>query len=378
MAKRRHLGLVIGTALGVLVLLAAMACTPAEAELIQGILQNVDSISGEVTVELQDGETVTINLKDVTVQELRQGVGTASLGAGDPVTLERDENDEVKILKAHVTEVEGIITSIDPDAKTLTINDGDPLQVTAETKIEVNDDEATFDALSISQEAEVKFDAENRSVLKVEVEEEAVEGKEEKDSVKVKGILTAVDSSAKTVTILAKNGIEDVYFFQTDTKLKLSDERVGIFADLEPLIDAEVEAKFDRATNNLLKAEDEADEDERKVKGTLTAVDAGANSVTIRARSGTEGTYFFRPFTKLELGDAEGAFQDLEPLVGAQAEAKINPTTNEIFKLEVDLDREDEEAKTKDEGNVEDGQKENGVENGDGEKDEEDEEKSGD
>ena len=253
-----------------LVLLAALACTDSQAKLLEGLLQNVDGISGEVTIQLKDGGTVTVNLQDVDVEALRQGVGAVSLGAGDPVTLELDENDNVRTLKSHVTEIEGIITGIDPVAKTITVNDGDPLTVTSEANIEVDDNDAPFDKLSIGQEVEVKRDTETGSILKIEADEDIDEGK-------AGGTLIAIDTVAQSVTIRAKNGTEAVYFFQPDTKLKLSDGRVGIFADLGSLINSEVEAKFDRATNNLLKLKVENGHGEGgKVEGTLTAVDTVA------------------------------------------------------------------------------------------------------
>ena len=330
-----------------LVLLAALACTPDQAKLLEGLLQNVDGISGEVTIQLKDGGTVTINLEDVDVEALSQGVGAVSLGAGDPVTLELDENDNVTILKAHVTEIEGIITGIDPVAKTVTVNDGDPLTVTIETKIEIDDQDATFEGLSIGQEVEVKHDETGR-VLKIEADDDV-----DIDKGKVGGTLTSVDLAAHTVTIRATNGIEAVYSFQPVTKLKLSDGQVGIFTDLGPLINSEVEARFDRANNNLLKLKvenghgdgDHGDDNDRghtgKVEGTLTAVDTVAQSVTIRAEDGAEVTYFVRPSTRLELDDKKGVLADLVPLVGVGVEAKFNRSTNDLFKLEVENEHGD-------------------------------------
>jgi biopolymer transport protein ExbD len=92
---------------------------------LEGILQNVDSISGEVTVKLKDGGTVTFNLKDVNVETLRKAIGNASLEAGSPVTLETDKGKKVKTVKARHVEVEGIIKSVNEDVnkdkKTVTI-----------------------------------------------------------------------------------------------------------------------------------------------------------------------------------------------------------------------------------------------------------------
>ncbi len=47
--------------LSVLILLL-MACTPTEAALIQGILQDVDSANGEITIVTREGKTITLTI----------------------------------------------------------------------------------------------------------------------------------------------------------------------------------------------------------------------------------------------------------------------------------------------------------------------------
>ena len=58
--------------------------------------------------------------------------------------------------------------------------------------------------------------------------------------------------------------------------------------------------------------------------------------MTIRAENGTEATYSVRPSTRLELDDKKGVLADLVPLVGVGVEAKFNPSTNDLLKLEVE------------------------------------------
>ena len=51
------------------VLLLVAACTPSDAALLEGILQNVDSANGEITIVTKDGRTITLIIRtDATVE----------------------------------------------------------------------------------------------------------------------------------------------------------------------------------------------------------------------------------------------------------------------------------------------------------------------
>ena len=45
-----------------LTLLAAIACTPIEAAYLEGVLQNVDALNGEITILTKDGKTLTLTI----------------------------------------------------------------------------------------------------------------------------------------------------------------------------------------------------------------------------------------------------------------------------------------------------------------------------
>jgi len=242
----KHLLAIVLATLAVLAFVGCEATTLAQLE---GILQNVDSLSGEVTVKLKDGGTVTFNLKDVNVETLRKAIGNAALEAGSQVTLETDKDKKVKTVKARHAEVEGIIKSVDKVKKTVTISfpkGGDiTLEVTETTKIEVEDDEAaSFTSLGEGQEIEARYDVETKKALKLEIEEE--EAKTE-----LEGTITAINKDAKTVTILAKNGTEATYKVTASTRLEL--DGVRTFDGLMPAM--RVEAKVNRANNELIKLE---------------------------------------------------------------------------------------------------------------------------
>ncbi len=72
-------------------LLVAIACTPIEQqELIEGILGNVDAISGQITIVMEDGRTVTVTIATETA---------ADLETGDALTVELDDEGQVTQLQ---------------------------------------------------------------------------------------------------------------------------------------------------------------------------------------------------------------------------------------------------------------------------------------
>ncbi len=232
-----------------LAVLTFVGCAETTLAQIEGVLQNVDSVSGEVTVKLKDGGTVTFNLKDVNVEMLRKAVGNASLEAGSQIVLETGKDKKVKTIKARHAEVEGVIKSVDKDRKTVTFisqKQGDiTLEVTETTRIEVEDDKAvSFASLREGQEIEAKYDVETNKALKLEI-------KVEKAKAELEGTITAINKGANTVIIRAKNGVETTYKVIASTKLKL--DRVRTFDGLKT--DMRVKAKVNRANNELIELE---------------------------------------------------------------------------------------------------------------------------
>jgi uncharacterized protein YuzE len=173
MKKRKFIFL--GAILAVVLLVGATSCTAADLKSLEGILQNVDSASGNVTVTLKDGTTATFNLSDINVDTIRQALGDASLDTGDNVTLEKGRNGEVKGLEVLNAEVQGIIQSLGTDNITITTNvtgnknNGDiTLQVTRDTVIRGGGkDKPVFTDLKLGQRIVVKYDVSTLKALTI-------------------------------------------------------------------------------------------------------------------------------------------------------------------------------------------------------------------
>ncbi|MBI2866991.1 MAG: hypothetical protein HYX97_01490 [Chloroflexi bacterium] len=240
----------VGAVFAALIAMAFIGCEGTAGAQYDGILQNVDTISGEVTVKLKDGSIIKFNLKNATVETLRAALGTASLEAGSQVTIEVDNDQQVRKVKARHAEVEGVIKSLDAAKKTLTVTaeeNGDiTLEVTAETEIQMEDEgQAAFADLRVGQEVEVKYDVETKDALKIEVEEE------EDNEAEVEGVITSVNESAKTITIRGSNGVETSYRLTASTTLELHGAQT--FEGLKTGM--RVKAKVSRTDNELLKLE---------------------------------------------------------------------------------------------------------------------------
>ena len=98
-----------------IMLLAALACTAAEAEMLKGILENVDTVNGEITILTKDGKTVILTIStDAPVVTDGAISALETLEPGASVEVEVDEDRlVVRRIKAHQAKVEGTIVGIE-------------------------------------------------------------------------------------------------------------------------------------------------------------------------------------------------------------------------------------------------------------------------
>ncbi|MBI2846970.1 MAG: hypothetical protein HYX82_03715 [Chloroflexi bacterium] len=329
MQKRwRYLIAAILAGLGVLTF---VACSPSARAQLEGVLQDVDSISGEVTVTLKDGGTITFNLNDVNVETLRQAVGNASFEEGAQVTLETDRDNKVKAVKARHAKVEGDIKAVDNDKKTLTITAENGVDVTLEvtetTRFKArHGDSASFASLREGQEVEAKYDVETKKALEIKIEDR------QRDEVRQREAEVGEDSSLTGVieALTADMVVVGGKTFKIDADTALDNGlAVGVLAKVEFVLQAD---------GSLLALEVETDapdeaEAEAKFKGTITAINKDANTITIRSRNGIEAIYKVTASTRFEL-DGVGTLEGLQ--VGMEVEVKFNPTNSELIKLEIE------------------------------------------
>ncbi|MEE9285731.1 MAG: hypothetical protein V3V35_08405, partial [Dehalococcoidia bacterium] len=111
-----------------LMLLVAIACSPTEAELLEGILQNVDTVNGQITIVTKDGRTITLTIAtqaSVETEGATSAFETLEPGASVEVVVNEDGR-VAQLIKARLAKVEGFIVpggivQIDDDTIEVTI-----------------------------------------------------------------------------------------------------------------------------------------------------------------------------------------------------------------------------------------------------------------
>ena len=235
-----------------MMLVVAMACTDAQAKLLEGILQNVDSANGEITIITKDGKTVTLTIASEAPVET-EGASSAveTLEPGASVKVEVNEDGQVvRRITAQQAKTKGLIVEIEGDEVTVESNTGRrvPVLVTDSTLIKLEDDfPGKIENLRVGSEVELKFDPESRVAFKIDAEEEEAE---------IEGVVVALDGDG--VTIETERGRRLTLLVGDGTRIELEDDFLGTYADLE--LGVEVEVKFDPFSRTAFKIEVEEDE----------------------------------------------------------------------------------------------------------------------
>ena len=220
-----------------LTLLVAIACTPTEAALLEGILQNVDALNGEITIVTKDGKTLTLTIATEAPVET-EGASSAleTLEPGTTGGLELDEDGQVvQRIEARQAKVKGIIVSIEGNEVTVETARGRTRTVTVTdlTRIELEDDfPGVLGDLSVGQQVEVKFDTESLVAFKIDTEEEEAE---------IKGVVIQLDSGQ--LMIETERGRRLTLVVGDRTRIELDDDFPGTYADLQ--VGDEVDVEFD-------------------------------------------------------------------------------------------------------------------------------------
>ncbi|MCH8230065.1 MAG: hypothetical protein IIA53_07030 [Chloroflexi bacterium] len=260
--RKRLLGIVVA----LMAILATVACVDLQdidAAVVQGILQNVDSISGEVTVQLKDGTTMTFNLEDVDIEALQAIAGSAVLQPGDEVELTLDEDDSVTTLAPSIAKAEGTIVSVDIEASTVTITAENGIEftvaVTPETRIQgkgPGSSASELSELSPGMVVDVKYNPETLDASRIHFDRRDRD-RDDEDEDEVKGVISSIDTDAHTITLVDENG--DELTFKVVPSTEIDDDGPVTFSAIQ--LGSEVEIEFDPRSMEALEIEIEEDED---------------------------------------------------------------------------------------------------------------------
>jgi len=171
LTKRKLFGLV-ALVLGVM-LLGLTACSAQDLQSFQGILNKIDSLSGNVTVTLKDGTTTTFNLANINLDTIASTLGNASLDLGDNITIGKDNHGKVRWMQVQYAEADGVIKSLGTDNVTITTdnNSNITLKVTPFTLIITKSEgRGLFSDLQVGQTVEARYNIANRNAVKIKVD----------------------------------------------------------------------------------------------------------------------------------------------------------------------------------------------------------------
>lgn len=234
--KRAGIGLIVPMLIAGMLFMAA--CTGAGTQNLQGILQNINSINGTITLQTQDGQTHVITIDSKT--QFTVDGQTIALEALDPGTeieieLKDDNRSAAGAVNARLARVSGTIAQFQSGQLSITPQSGGTpvtVSVNSTTQIKLEDDKTGTTAdLGAGARVEVKYDPQTRVALKVHVNsgEEA----------NIEGTVTGV--SDNRVTVEDKKG--RALTFKVDNTTRIEN---GTIADIT--VGDKVEARFDPVT----------------------------------------------------------------------------------------------------------------------------------
>jgi hypothetical protein len=153
---------IVAGLIALVALLGVTGCSAADLKAFEGILQNADSLSGNVTVTLDNGEIVTFNLADIDLKDILAASDNVGLEAGDHIKVRLHDNGEVEDVEFKNTHIEGVIKDISGNS-TITItteeNKDVTLTIDAKTLVVVHaTGRATMADLEVGQQVYARYD----------------------------------------------------------------------------------------------------------------------------------------------------------------------------------------------------------------------------
>ena len=304
-------------------LLAGIACTTGEAELLQGFLQSADAVNGEITIVTKDGKTVTLTIAtEAPVETEEASSAIETLEPGVSVVAEVNGGGQVvRRIVARQAKMEGRIVEVGDVEVTVESDRGRraTVLVTDRTRIKLEDDfSGALADLRVGAEVEIKFDPESRVAFKIDA------GKEEAE---IEGVVVGVDGNE--IVIETERGRRLTLTINDRTRIELDEDFPGTPADIRE--GQEVEVKFDPYRRVAFKID--VEEKEAEIEGVVVGVDA--DEITIESEGGRRLTLTINDRTRIELDeDFPGTPADIR--VGQEVEVKFDPGTGTALTVELE------------------------------------------
>ncbi|MBI4674752.1 MAG: hypothetical protein HY741_24160 [Chloroflexi bacterium] len=291
---------------------------------IAGPITALDTTAQTVTINDPRKGSVTVNAtpttkirvdenKNATLADL--AVGDFAKALYDPATMNAAQ---IFVKRPRVA---GPITALDATAMTVTLDDHKQglvtLNVTPTTQIRVDENKnAAFADLAVGQLARATYDPSTMNALEIFAVNPGVNG-----------VITAVDTTAQTVTINDHRTGPVTLNVTATTRLRVDDNENATLADLA--VGQFARAAYNPGTLDALRIW----AFNPKIAGSISALDETAQTVTIQPRFGAAVTLNVTANTKIMKHHVPIAFSDLK--VGDKVFASYNPQTMEALRIEV-------------------------------------------
>jgi hypothetical protein len=288
---------------------------------LKGTIAAIDTTASTVTVTPKKGGADVVLNVDASTRIKRDGKSAtlADLQPGDMVEAKYDpatmlaSKIEAKIKKS---ELHGIISAVDTTANTFTVTPHKggadiTLNVDASTMIKRDGKPATLADLQLGDKVEAKYYSSSMIAIKVEARQ---------NWVNLNGTITAVDTTANTVTVTPQKGGADIVLNVDANTIIKRYCAPATLADL--LVGDKVHARYNPIT--FLASKITVDFPE--LEGVISAVDAVAGTLTVTPHhGGADVTFNVDANTKIELNKTHVTLADL--LVGDRVEVQYDTAT---------------------------------------------------
>jgi hypothetical protein len=231
----------------VVLLLGLTACSAQELQSLQGVLKNVDTVSGNLTLKLKDGTTTTYNFADLNPASILDSQGNLRFDIGDNITLQVYKHPNVKFPQFQYAFAAGTIKAIGTDNITITaVNNGDiTLKVTAQTWIvTTGKGKAALTDLLVGQKVWTSYEKTSMNAYMIRVDFQ-------QEQASAMGTIKTVYSSNSTLTVTTLKKGDITLQVTADTMIRIGGKGVGTFSDLQA--GQKVEVQYEVATMKALK-----------------------------------------------------------------------------------------------------------------------------
>jgi hypothetical protein len=157
-----------------------------------------------------------------------------------------------------------------------------------------------------------------------------------KNMTNVKGTITAIDTTAGTVTIEDANGDSVTVTVEDSTKIHKNNDEGASIEDLA--VGDKAKSRYNEDT--LVARRIHAKTPVAHIHGEIIAVDVAGASVTIQPDEGDAVTLLVTEDTRLNRNDEPATLEDF--VVGDHATAKYNPVTSEARRINASSQQDEE------------------------------------